>query len=1680
LGQEPRVAKGVDFAYSDGQTGYIVPIMTDIRFGRILTPSEFETKLRGQSPSSKFSSGWTDRTKKEGIFIDLSRVEFADFSSLAQIALLVEGTVRHGINTTVALPLPYQRVGELRFVSQNRSEDVWGDVIKKRVLEREQALRFMRVSGFIDAIEVRHVPNAAQLLTIEREYDARAGEATEPHSGEVDRNYKFEYLLKKIFPMRWFEPQDEKNLANSKNFAKAVIELGKTGLEENDVEVLVGTLLHELVENVFQYANDSENGRVSCRPFALVGAIILDHGYQFKAENYQNFHQSFIEEITKSTSKIVRLVVGDSGKGIPQTLGKVFNSDKALEIPALTNSKVANEVEKILLWSLNRWSTSNLEQARIKRGTRGLWKVNRIVRSYHGFLTIRSEDAMVSAIHGLNDSKYDKAVPKPRYLNGTFVDICLAPDLAAGQTVLLPATSDATPPKFEIIYVDVKTLPNLPDDVIDELVSRLATSVDGSSKCIILAVDNMPLPSKQAEGIFRNLQSIFGDILSKGKELANPGALTIILLNVNWRQTDSSLESANYDLDSRTNQPEKYQTPPNKNLDDPILVIDQIGETRWLGGHSDTREILSSLTNQFNGETKQNITEYSQNLSPERIRQLVRDQPDIVALTENKIQLRFTARHIFEAVVSFVQNKLENTVNKGSSEGVEKGLFRTPTLETVDTWIDVTSLLEDKNLVNLAAFALAAKLKLHLGEIRGERSVIARIDNTSSKFTDAFRKCINEETEVIPFNGGLGIFENEELTDIGLGRQVIALTDIIMTANTLKHILAKLIRWQTPAQIVACLFDARQDILTSREIECLGQKIEILTLAGISIKTETGDTAAIRNIDPVLRKPLKQNPYQPVSHRISADDFLTWCHEHRTSIYLGHVEGVTGKHFLSFLNGEDTINGIGLEQEHFVQLFFESAVDWLKKLRGQSIELDELANEKVEIWYPIPDKFAVRIAEAMKEQFDQIGLRIKIRMIPRAAMLGKWVFPVNVDKVAENTKIIIVDWGALTSGTIQQMMRLALEAGATAINVLVFLSQMSPDEELALTRISSFYRDEIRTNVDVFDNVETQPTLFENAGPHDASGPVARTQVATNIEFFSHLDLRFYMPSECPICMLRESFQREANDCQIEMLREYAEKRQKSLKAQDRDSIFENNINIYGESLESGEIVELLRVWQKLNLALRFTEKRFEILTEINLLVGSNDVAGKNIWIRALSSDPNWLKVHPLRFEILRELVSTLAIEVIQDQSTPTQVVQQALIVLRVASIFRYISELPTFFKRFLLQHETIQQLLYDIYSYLNKEVYESLETIHDIQKSLLDCKDCVLDHAALEIERRVEYLLTLGNLLRISDFKKQQQEYRGIETVEALAYIRERYIVPMGSHDGVIDAMNLLYSNLVKFSNYFQPSGDKSDGMLPSTSEMEKCVVWWQTCEEFLYANVLPFLDGIKELIFGHYYISKLSPEDRQQLGTITGKNSAAQATTSVSLMLQRLSQQGEQTYDIEEGSRCFDKINWWNGFFLEADSDDKYSPRFIKLLKGCPSELVSRLAEAIENNRKRGYHFTSNELPQEQHIKVFCDGELLQSCVTQIIQNAFRRIEKNNAEIRFHWSIQDDDSDNHYVWLIAKNSGSEPTSHGRGRGLVSLNASLRGFRGSIEGGPIVETSEWSYEARLRLMKWRHLDGRT
>jgi hypothetical protein len=1653
--------------------------MKRLLFERQLTPVDFERVIFGASPTRKSDRGWTQATIKEGLFIDLSEVEFAEFTTLAQVALLVESAARHGISVKVALPFARHRVGEQKFILSCRKSDdpaklFWAHSTEKAIRLRQNALQFMEHSGFIEALEVAHVPDAKNLIKIVDDYDSgREVSYDDPNSAEPLANSqwyvksdKTNYFLKRIFRLRWFPPLNGDKLLKSQNYAAAILGFKDIGLTDSDAMALAGTLLHELIENVYFYGSENlknDNGQ----PYALVGAVVFDPDtYQLRPENFRPSLREFVEWAADTNSPVIRVVVGDSGAGIPHTLGPHFSSDNEDEIPNL--EPPLRPTEKTLFWAFNPWSTSDKEAALIKRGTRGLWRVQCLVQSYDGAVTIRSEDAMVGwTYQSLNNAK-EARDSNLRFIPGTFIDICLLSKIHPRKK-LSPNPVDAPRqvPNFEIVRCKGSETESLSEEDLKRLVKELRKATPDKPKCIIATLDVIPLWAPLT-------QEVLIDLLQTATNLTNHGALSLLCPDVTWRQIEPTVKSLDTLMDELSQSRLAALGVPKS--PDPVILIDSSGEARWFGGNVILRKLLTALLAAPDSYLdEQSIKELVSN--EEELNALYRslkNQPHLIEFTGDGIRLRFITSDLNKYLIDELGRRLHNAVTQGTSKGIHKGLFRTPSLQCVTRWNNVHHLVDEVIGAGPAAYALARRIESKVLENVSEKISLVKVGMTN-ELVSMLNECLGLEKLKYSIPGELGAYDHPEVTRVPPGTKVILCTDLVLTENTVGHALTDLLRWNAEPLAVICILDARKN--KSAKINCLGREFPLISLTEIDIIIDEPEkTDDIINVDPVLREPLKGKSFRSPDYDISPDEFLNLCRVVDGTLYFGHIERSVWRHFTTYLNAPRLIRREVNSRAPIINPFVEHIFNWVNDQVTRKKEQGQDASKFIEIWYPgSSDDFAGQIADAVKDEITQSNSDIKVvrlRGIPRVASAGRWAFPAEVRRLDKNAHIVILDWGSITSVTVQQMIRLAAEAGAASVKVIVLLSQMLIEDEMALRGIKAVNALKYSEPGKVAASI-SQAKLPFNINHTEAAQDnekIEENSIPVEVVFLSFFSQGYYQPRDCPICNIRKEYASEAEHCPTELLRRHARETYELLKEKEREEVFiEEPGDLYKVPVITEEIANVVETRQQLQLALRSTEERKNVQIKLKALVDRGDPATKIAWLRLLATEPSWLKLPPLRFYDLRDDIAQIALHIAREDSGETfqiGVRRQALIVLRAASKKRFIDELPNLLERCIDETSLVQQLLHDTFTYLKRPYHHnSPDAIKRVWQSLTQCHD-YLQGIAGHVEFGLEYLYTVSSLLRAAEFLRFVSSLENPSPLEAWHSLREHFLNPMEQH---CEAIGCMMDVLMNMRSPALPEA------IPDKVKWRTVLEEWQTCQMFLSANVFPYLKPLKELLLGSYYELLTPVDERWRLDKLIEAGIPYEMDRVADLLFD-FAQSPYSFLDAIKRDVGKKEVEWWYNYFLNAGAEPKRAASkeatLLKFLRRCPCELNEVVQFAIEDMRNQGFAFHEEVInSRELETKVFCDKELLRNTIKHLIENAAGEKHSDRAKdaiprIRFI-PVQVGESQ---ICLMVLNDGTKPTQ--RGKGLDALDRSLRTFDGHIEGAPFNEEA-WTYKAELTLLRW-------
>jgi hypothetical protein len=187
---------------------------------RKLTHPSLERAMKGAAAYIR-NEGWSTEAKEHGFFADLSRVEWCDLSATVRLVLFVESALREGVHVKLALPLPYPRISEQRFmqecIEKGRHRSL--EEVKQRVDRRSRALKFLEFIEFPQALVCPHLELKEKQLNILHDYDPQKAqkrlqreEKEEGYSELVQRGEGQRELgdfpshtktFEHIFPLRW-------------------------------------------------------------------------------------------------------------------------------------------------------------------------------------------------------------------------------------------------------------------------------------------------------------------------------------------------------------------------------------------------------------------------------------------------------------------------------------------------------------------------------------------------------------------------------------------------------------------------------------------------------------------------------------------------------------------------------------------------------------------------------------------------------------------------------------------------------------------------------------------------------------------------------------------------------------------------------------------------------------------------------------------------------------------------------------------------------------------------------------------------------------------------------------------------------------------------------------------------------------------------------------------------------------------------------------------------------------------------------------------------------------------------------------------------------------------------------------------------------------------------------------
>jgi hypothetical protein len=1683
-----------------------------------LSQRNLEEALKVASSATK--TGWIRSLKKDGLIIDLSKIGWVEPVATVRVALLIERALLDSAEVTVRLPLPTPTRAEERvFASAAKSKDrALRDKAKYTALNinrRAKAADALRHLRFKEALAHEHIKAAPGTLQIIEEYDwSIAEEGLAQQQTENDKtsvlesptdaashwDFEVAYGLQWIPDPRNAEGKDIIDHLSGVNVLADTLTHPSGRVSAADGRTLAHVFLKELVENTIDHAS---------RKFALVAAWRRPQGYDVKESEVFDCEQEFVSWCRRHP--LIEVIVGDSGDGIPYSLREEYNNRQP-RLPKKLDDASPNT--RILAWAFDKWSSKLASDQR--RGTRGLYRVQRIVRKYDGCITLRSELSYVGIECGFSTPPHyifqDEAKKLPRS-PGTIVHVRLPVMLSER----LPArTINAALHRARLEVVDFHNLDWKNEDrALDQICERIyerCGAFSASLKPICLIADFAFVKIER-----RTLERL----LIRLVQIAHPVAL--VVANVLAPSADSAAETIHSiaeQIAPRELRDASAEQPEALHVRDAILFQYTNGEFAWVGASEEIAEHLNRLWEEGTIASS-TLVQSIPNLEERNnlIRQFAEAYHVAHRLEGGGLGLNFNKEDIREKLREHVVELLTKRVQIAGSPAVRSGTFRTPSLELVSRYTRVKQLLEEIGL-DRASATLAEKCTDVEKLQKAERLQIIADWNTSRDLIESFRDYLCARLQLA--------IDNVELNQISPGDppvvredcKIILFTDLVLTGDTVGALISQVIRARTVPTLVVSIFDARRHNERGKPFHALGYQIEMVSLAQIDILIqESPSTSNPVNISPITHRPESEVSMRDDDERYEIKrDRLVEMIQKEDALYFDHIVRPNGRHFCFYLDpfkllgALDTSDQADLSEigKEVIHHFYRAIDEWLNpEEQIDCIYFPNLPRSE----RPSPTKLIIakKLAETYRTQVSPVDFASQVSLplpenhspdsrsrsqqwrAPRSVQPLLFDLPdledvptaTDLDSQRDPTStVLIVDWGSVTGSAIRTSIRYAIARGARRIFAIVFLSQLPFGEEEFLTYLKQIGTRTTRNNEPQIDECDV------------------------TVKFLASFPIQVYEAQLCPYCRQLNRLNEERRFFPSEMLSEFIKDAKKRLRPRYLDGVdgirSQHRWRQVPDSIENqastwinprSNVIQIAEFRTRLERAKTWTSTRWELyedLTEIERLTDNEDSRAKlrrGCLITLLAAEWLWLKQEPLSLTRFKKRIAKLAVDVIKDRECSAQERLDAIVVLRTASKDAFAQNLPNLFD-VVIEDETeseenklslVSQLLYCAFTYLQREylVGASLKPLVD---ALTQCASRIQDLLnqpnpviVLRIGRTVNALEQYGRFMLHSENETAPQN--------AWSQLKEILGRNYHVHHPVCVAFDSLRFGTLE-AEMEHPFIDP-----PEINWAAKRDSWEQKCEPFIIETLLPLLRPLREIFEGTDAKVMVGVNRAETLALVDKRIFSDISTLSHLLGVFA----GDPTAVQQPGL--------WKSFIqardalwrllidpgeLRRDDSRQGGSALVRVLQDCPTDVFAIVEDLANGANREGNVNISLKDNLISRSRAFCHSATLRETVSELLRNINEHVVVPTEELQRNEVLTPPDTsprsavpveievfdDNEKVYLQIKNGGTLRESDTPGRGLQSCAERLRPYAATIR---ILDTDlqpPWLFGVKLGFIK--------
>ena len=1086
----------------------------------------------------------------------------------------------------------------------------------------------------------------------------------------------------------------------------------------------------------------------------------------------------------------------------------------------------------------------------------------------------------------------------------------------------------------------------------------------------------------------------------------------------------------------------QHDVDSDGNMHDPIRVLGRPGDGVWCGGSVPLRAVLNLLSGGTEAVEVSDADRCWQRAGgkPAHFPEMLRAYGHLLSTGTGLMRLRISPSTVQRTLERAVSQALKEAINDGG-EGVDRGIFRAPTLRLTSRWIYVERFLAGTIGVQLAAFVLARKVEAaRQGPAHMEEpTAIFQVRSVPSQLTRHLSESLRLTGRYYSQPAELSIGEPPVDEQAPKGAKVVLCADIIRSEDTVRQAAATVAGRDADPLIIACLVDARDN---HGPIRLLNRTIRVVSLTevNIAVKRQAGE---VTEIDPVTLRPVV--PARARAESAQGRDLLTSFGPAQDMLRLGHVDGPPHRHYSAFVN----INALlqGETRDRITEAVLFNVSDALTDLRGQANQ-EAATKTPIAIWYVASEDDSETLVELVKIIHRSLAEKhievTSVTPIPRVATGQTWEFPATISNVREPKTLVIIHSWASTGSTLQQLVRLGAESGFSSIAAVCMLNQMDANN-------ADFMR--------MLRAVAVAPIV--NAGAPSVTDSAATVNIPVAIRFVAASGIVAFDTSGCPICATQKRYQLDEEAAPPRLIR-HAKQLCEMLRLREwQDVARDPSRDLFTVPVTDQEVRDYLR-WRRLLLrALRNVGDREEVMDRLRALTGQTppelEWTGIGL-IRLLATEQQWLRLPPLRFRIAAELLPQVYASCLEQAGrleqagARTWLRVQVLMVMSAAVPHPSVALLPRLLQLAADDAVLIDQMLLDCRRLLLRTPDDSPIDVAQLRQNLIGCRDYLerqrTDSTAMLTE---EHLISVRRLLTDADYvllPKPADEQAAWER------LREDLVRPVVRHSFEPDL--LLVRGFVEDIETVEPS---PEGVREANRQWDICV---QQLQERVLVNLAPLL----EILSGDFVSDLLGRREQNRLLSL-----ARSGGGELGMMTDRLHALAHGPWRPTDPSwqalrrELLDHINWWNRMFLTTHATDNTRALLVELIGSAPVRPQLCVEKLLKARQERAAIRT----PENGQMDVFCPERLLGQILAHLLEN----VEKHRVKSAFcQLEIEYLRPDRGIMQMVVRNSGTAPSAQ-PGHGLKALSDKLRPFGGKLTGQDLAE-DEWTFAAVATLPLWR------